>query len=265
MWSPRRRANCRGLLHGDVDVVLAGEIAVDPDEAVALVAQVQEALDLGRLAGEAVVGSVGALARRRVAVATTAAPTTLALFALGGLGRFRHRGRGDVVGDGGNGVRGRGGLGRRRGGGRAGVLHRCRVLPGGLRPAGGGATGATGPGRRLRRLLALGRGDRRLARVDRLGRIGGGRPRSGSRRRRGDPGQLEDQVDDVGLLGPGAGLATEGGGDGHELVAILAFERRSFELLGLRAHVCGPRGGRRGRWPRTPSGATAGREGGLVG
>ena len=51
----------------------------------------------------------------------------------------------------------------------------------------------------------------------------------------GHAGGIEDLVNDVGLLGPGRRLERHGLGDGTELVALLAFENRSFELL-FRSH-----------------------------
>ena len=77
------QAELAGLLDRDVDVVAAGQQTVDPQEAVALVAQVQDAGDLDQLALPRLVGLatlVGA-----VAVATTATTTTTAALALGGL------------------------------------------------------------------------------------------------------------------------------------------------------------------------------------
>jgi len=46
---------------------------------------------------------------------------------------------------------------------------------------------------------------------------------------------MKDLVNDVGLLRPGRRLERHGLGDGIELVALLAFENRSFELL-FRSH-----------------------------
>ena len=75
-----------GLLHRDVDVVLARQVALEAQEAVALVAQVEQTLDLDRLAHEGLVllGAVGAavaaptttatVARLAVALACAAAP-----------------------------------------------------------------------------------------------------------------------------------------------------------------------------------------------
>ena len=52
-----------------------------------------------------------------------------------------------------------------------------------------------------------------------------------------DPGEVEDQADDVGLLGAGGGLAAEGGGDRHQLVAVLGLEGGAFKF----GHVGRPR------------------------
>ena len=71
-------------------------------------------------------------------------------------------------------------------------------------------------------------------------------------------GQLEDEVDDVGLLGPRPGLAAEGGGDGVELVAVLALERRAFEFLCVRAHGCLVSAGSSRRWVERPGGRSPG-------
>ena len=63
--------------------------------------------------------------------------------------------------------------------------------------------------------------------------------RSRSRRRAGpvgrslDAGQVEDQVDDLGLAGTRARLSAQGGGDRGELVAVLALEGIAFELGGV--------------------------------
>ena len=56
------------------------------------------------------------------------------------------------------------------------------------------------------------------------GRLAGGR----------DARQLEDHRDDVGLLGPGAGLAAEGLGDRGQLGAVLALE--AVEVDRINAH-----------------------------
>ncbi len=69
-----------------------------------------------------------------------------------------------------------------------------------------------------------------------LGPIGAHRRGGTVGRGRNHPGQIEDEVDDVGLLGPGAGLSAQGGGDRMQLVAVLALERRAFKFLCIRAH-----------------------------
>ncbi len=51
----------------------------------------------------------------------------------------------------------------------------------------------------------------------------------------GHAGGIENAINDVGLLGPGRRLQRHGLGDGTELVALLAFENRPFELL-FRSH-----------------------------
>src|SRR5690606_34761042 len=53
----------------------------------------------------------------------------------------------------------------------------------------------------------------------------------------GHAGQLEDELDDVGLLGPRAGLAAQRLGDRHQLVAVLALEGGALEGGGV--HRCG--------------------------
>jgi hypothetical protein len=51
----------------------------------------------------------------------------------------------------------------------------------------------------------------------------------------GHAGGVEYLVNDVGLLRPGRRLERHGLGDGTELIALLAFKYRSFELL-FRSH-----------------------------
>ena len=68
------QAQLAGLLDRDVDVVLAGQVTLDPQEAVALVTEVQEPGDVDRLALEGLVGLLlEVLALLAVAVATPAA------------------------------------------------------------------------------------------------------------------------------------------------------------------------------------------------
>jgi hypothetical protein len=66
------QAELADLLDRDVDVVLGRQRPVDPEEAVALLAQVEEALDGDGLAGEVVAALVAVLA----AAAATPAPAT---------------------------------------------------------------------------------------------------------------------------------------------------------------------------------------------
>src|SRR5690606_6691411 len=245
------QAELPDLLHRHVDVVLGGQVAVHPQEAVALLAQVEEALDLGGLAGEL-------LGLRLVVLAPPAPPAPAAVARLRGLGGLglrlllllaaglwglAGRGRGALlavaagpvaVACGGT-AAGRGGrlgragvaaelelplrrrlllrLGRRGGRGRRGVVTGgLGPLDPGLRPS--GLVLAALPaalGRRLaRRLLAAprgaaGPGPRR--RGPPAGRLAGGL----------DAGELEDELDDLGLAGPRRRLGAEGLGDRDEL------------------------------------------------
>ena len=260
-----------GLLDRHVDVVATREVPLHPDEAVSLVAEVEDALDLDGVAGERLVGPVGAapLAPLAPIAAPTAATAATALAGLtfsigvaavlglvgliglrlivligalgllGALGpaaaaapvallavaatavvdallgcrRALDRGvlgrRGAAVGVAVGGRRGLGGLvglGARpvssssaprtgAAGGGGGVLGREVVVVRGVRGLRSG-----GLGRRGRRRRGLGPGGRRHA------------------------GELEDEADDVGLLGAGGGLSAERGGDGDEFVAVLALE-----------------------------------------
>ena len=90
--SPLRSAELPDLLDRDVHVVAARQVAVDPQEAVALVAQVEQALDLDGLAGERLVGPVGPLAPLR-AVAAIAAVTAPAASATAARSRRRSAAR----------------------------------------------------------------------------------------------------------------------------------------------------------------------------
>ena len=105
--------------------------------------------------------------------------------------------------------------------------------------------------------------------------LGVGRGRLGSVVAAGgrDPGEVEDQADDVGLLGAGGGLAAEGGGDRHQLVAVLGLEGGAFKFGhvgrprrvaadGRRTHTAGDHGcGKGGRGRGTEPGRSAGRRG----
>src|SRR5690606_17320435 len=122
--------------------------------------------------------------------------------------------------------------GRRGGRGRRGVVTGgLGPLDPGLRPS--GLVLAALPaalGRRLaRRLLAAprgaaGPGPRR--RGPPAGRLAGGL----------DAGELEDELDDLGLAGPRRRLGAEGLGDRDELLAVLALQGGPFEGAGLHAH-----------------------------
>src|SRR5262249_8348755 len=96
------------------------------------------------------------------------------------------------------------GVARRSGRDRLVVGRGRAVVVGGgvVRPVVGGSAGP----RALLGLVVLG--------LRRAGRTGAG--------------QLQDQVDDLGLARPRAGLAAHGGGDALQFVSILAFQDRAF-------------------------------------
>ena len=228
------------LLHRDVDVVLAREVAAQADEAVALVAQVEKPLDVDGLALDrlvlalppvtaaappAAVPRLGLLAVLALVAATGPGPL------LGGLGRLLGGGRGRLLVAA---LLAVGALGGCLGGPRRRAAARPGVAAAAPRAAGPAAATA----RRVvvgRRLVAVGRRGLLAALGGRLG-LGGGLGPGLGRVPRGHPGELEDHVDDRGLPGPRPGLAPERGGDRHQLVAVLALERRALELLGFGAH-----------------------------
>ena len=265
--APAQREPAR-LADRDVDVLRRGQVALAAQEAVALVAQVEHALHLDELAGVGLVlpaalqlatlAAVTATAPAAAAVADVALLVALVasvwLFWLFWFCRLRlpcwfwplalsvlaWRGVGAV-----------GELGRLDEDGRSGVAGAARL-------AGGGG------GRRRRPRPARPRSPRSPPRRSPAPSAGApasaasassaGRPAWRVRRDglaplpatapasplplggpRGHAGGVEDLVDDVGLLRPARRLERHGLGDGAELVALFAFENRSFELL-FRSH-----------------------------
>ncbi len=249
------QAELAHLLHRHVDVVLARQVTLDAQEAVALVTQVEQALDLDGLPLPVLLGlalptgipvpvpitiaapaAAPAIARLAIvttllaAVAATAVAATAALPAL-------------LLARGCLGARCPGALAVRRarltrvgvGGGLSRLLRRglrCRL----------GLTGPVG----LVGVLHLGRPALR----SRFGILAvsclrlPGRPRAVAGRLRGAVGSrstgtaggdLQDHVDDLGLAGSRTRLRAERGGDGLELVAVFALERRTLQLLGIHA------------------------------
>jgi hypothetical protein len=67
------------------------------------------------------------------------------------------------------------------------------------------------------------------------GRVGAGVLGGGGRGAR-HPGELEDQVDQLGLLGPAAGLAAESGHDRGQLLAVLLLQSGALHRGRIHAH-----------------------------
>ena len=248
------QAELAGLLDRHVDVVLGGQVALDPQEAVALVAQVEQALDLDRLAGELL--DVGGLV---LAAAAAAAPAPVAglvdvdLVAALGLAAVPAAAASACLGppspasaSGGRRPRPRRAsplaLPLSAAGAGAVASGTSVVPPNSISHSDGGSSSYGRRGRRGRR-LASASGDsavsaalRARRRLSASSTVASLRPLRLAAAPGLDAGQLEDELDDVGLAGARGRLGTESLGDGRELLAVFPLEGGPFEGGLLHAH-----------------------------